>query len=169
MSEGTSNFVNGFFVVLSFNIFVWLQGFVLVDMYRALDRNLEVRFPFKSYIPFASIAKVVVPSDALSFSVSLPDLNRSWQSIVLKPNGKNCPSQNNALIRKVVPWSHESQYFLTNQSFSLHLHAPKAPADSEYDSVHLQWINPNPQCAFVIEYENVFRFRSFYVYKKRNL
>lgn len=127
------------------------KGFVLVDMYRALDRNLEVRFPFKSYIPFASIAKVVVPSDALSFSVSLPDLNRSWQSIVLKPNGKNCPSQNNALIRKVVPWSHESQYFLTNQSFSLHLHAPKTPADSEYDSVHLQWINPNPQCAFVIE------------------
>lgn len=138
-----------------------------MDMHRNLDRNLEIRFPFKSYIPFAPIAKVVIPSDALSFNLSLPDLNRSWQSIFLKPIGNNCSSQNNALIRKIVPWSHESQFFLTNQSFSVHLHVPKAPTDSDYDSVHLQLINPNLQCTFVIEYENIFRI--FYLFKQYNL
>ncbi len=61
----------------------------------------------------------------------------------------------NAIVRKIVPWSHESQYFLSNQSFSVHLHVPKAPIDSEYDSVHLQFIKPNPKCTFQIEYELV--------------
>jgi hypothetical protein len=125
----------------------------LFDVHRSIDRNVEIRFPFASYIPFASAGKIVVPSNAVSFNVTLPDLNRSWQSIFLKINGNDCPMEKNAIVRKIVPWSHESQYFLSNQSFSVHLHVPKTPVDSEYDSVHLQFISPNPKCTYEIEYE----------------
>ncbi|XP_046461194.1 GPI inositol-deacylase-like [Daphnia pulex] len=127
------------------------KGSILFDVHRSIDRNVEIRFPFARYIPFASAGKIVVPSNAVSFNVTLPDLNRSWQSIFLKINGNDCPMEKNAIVRKIVPWSHESQYFLSNQSFSVHLHVPKAPVDSEYDSVHLQFISPNPKCTYEIE------------------
>ncbi len=131
----------------------------MFDIHRYRDRNFEVLFPFKSYIPFATIGHVITPIDAVAFNVTLPNLNKSWQSIFLKISGKGCQQpEKNALIRKIVPWSHESQFYLTNQSFPVHLHVPKAPVNSEYDSTHLQFINPNSQCTYEIEFVKHFPF-----------
>lgn len=127
------------------------QGSVIFHVHRSPDRKLEVRFPFSSYIPFMSIGHVAIPNNAMSYNIYLPNLSKSWQSVSFKTRQNSCPTGNNALIRKIVSWSHENQYYLTNRSFSVHLHVPKSPADSEYDSVHLQFINPHPQCNYDIE------------------
>lgn len=123
----------------------------MIDVHRSSDRKLEIRFPFKSYIPFVSVGHVVIPNNAISYNISLPNLSKSWQSISLKTSKNDCPIEHNSLIRKIVPWSHENQYYLSNQSFSVHLHVPKTPADSEYESAYLQFINPHPQCRYEIE------------------
>ena len=130
----------------------------MFDIHRARDRNYEVSFPFKSYIPSTTIGHIDIPKDAVAFNITLPNLNKSWQSLSIKMSVNDCRPERNAIIRKIVPWSHENQFFLTNQSFSVHLHVPKSPIDSEYDSTHLQFINPNPQCNYAIEFVNFLKF-----------
>lgn len=135
------------------SLFYYFQGSVLIDVHRSIDRKREIRFPFKSYIPFMPLGHVIIPNDAVSYNISLPNLQKSWQSILVKQTGKNsCPLGNNALIRKIVPWSHENQYFLSNRSFSVHLHIPKTPIDNQHDSTYLQFINPHPDCHYELEY-----------------
>lgn len=89
-----------------------------------------------------SSASLTIPNDVLMYNVTLPQFTRTWQSVALIVTAAECESQgNNGLIRKVVPWSHELQFYLTNDSISVGLHVPKSPMDSEHQSAHLQLLN----------------------------
>ena len=98
-----------------------------------------------------STQRIPVPNDALSFNITLPQLEKSWQSIALKTTGRNCPSEKNAFIRKVIPWAHESQFFLSNETSSVHLHVPKSHSDAKNGPAFLQFINSHPGCQYEIE------------------
>jgi hypothetical protein len=95
-----------------------------------------------------------MPLDALSYNISVPQLTMPWQSIAVSMTSVNCTWQGNQLIRKIVPWSSEDQYFLTNQTsrtFSVHLHLPKKETNIEHKPTHLQFLNLNHQCSYVVE------------------
>ena len=91
-----------------------------------------------------------IPADILVYNVTLPDVSRAWQSLKLTVHGADCPAGRNGLIRKVVPWSNEAEFYLTNQSSTVQLHIPKSPMDSEYDSTQLQLLNFH-QCQYDIK------------------
>jgi hypothetical protein len=97
-----------------------------------------------------SYVNLSIPADILVYNVTLPDVSRAWQSLKLTVHGADCPVGRNGLIRKVVPWSNEAEFYLTNQSITVQLHVPKSPMDSEYDSIQLQLLNFH-QCQYDIK------------------
>jgi len=94
---------------------------------------------------------VVTPLDALSYNITLPQITKPWQSFAASVTPLNCTWQGNELIRKVVPWSSEDQYYLTNHTFSIHLHQPKKDLNVAYEPIHLQLLNLNQQCSYVVK------------------
>ena len=102
-----------------------------------------------SYSLFGPSSSVLIPADALTYNITLPDLTRGWQSFVVTAHGANCQAEGNAFVRKIVPWFQESRFFLTNESISLQLDVPKAPIHNELVSASLQFLNLN-QCNYQI-------------------
>jgi len=129
------------------------KGSIEFDVHRSADRNVAVNVPWKSYFPLTVINSVSIPADALSYNITLPDLTRAWQSLVLTAEGSDCQTDGTALFRKTIPWSPENQFYLANQSISLQLHAPKALVHSEDMSAGLQFLNLN-QCNYEIRIAN---------------
>lgn len=102
------------------------------------------------YVPLLPTRQVNIPNGALSLNITLPDLQKPWQSIALKVLGKDCPTEKKVLIRKIVPWAHESQFFLSNETSNIYLYFPKRNLDIEKDSAYIQIINPHPECRYEI-------------------
>lgn len=120
-----------------------------MDIHRPADRNLAVNIPLKSYLPFWPSGSINIPADVLAYNITLPDLTRSWQSLVITAHGSNCQEGGNALVRKIVPWFNENRFFLSNDIMSLQLDVPKAPTHDQTESASLQFLNLN-QCNYEI-------------------
>lgn len=92
-----------------------------------------------------------ITAETLSYNITLPSLSQTWQSfdIAVKEMSNCLSSERQALMRKVVPWSRENQFYWTNDSIEVHLHKPKSLQDEHSDPAHIQVLNPN-QCNFEI-------------------